>query len=93
VVAEWDSAAPTVRYREYEATAQETVPEGSGAPMHAIGRYRASDGPGSQDPDRYLMCTPEMAREMISRWISLVPSKMVKIFESRCQRSTGYSRT
>jgi len=41
----------------------------------------------------YLMCTPEMARLMISRWISLVPSKMVKIFESRCQRSTGYSRT
>jgi hypothetical protein len=25
----------------------------------------------------YLMCTPEMARAMISRWISLVPSKMV----------------
>jgi len=24
------------------------------------------------------MCTPEMARAMISRWISLVPSKMVK---------------
>ena len=29
----------------------------------------------------YLMWTPEMARLMISRWISLVPSKMVKIFE------------
>ena len=29
----------------------------------------------------YLICTPEMARAMISRWISLVPSKMVKIFE------------
>ena len=41
----------------------------------------------------YLMCTPEMARAMMSRWISLVPSKMVKIFESRCHRSTGYSRT
>ncbi len=25
----------------------------------------------------YLMCTPEMARAMISRWISEVPSKMV----------------
>ena len=37
----------------------------------------------------YLMCTPEMAREMINLWISLVPSKMVKIFESRCHRSTG----
>ena len=27
------------------------------------------------------MCTPEMARLMISRWISLVPSKMVKVFK------------
>jgi hypothetical protein len=25
----------------------------------------------------YLICTPEMAREMIKRWISLVPSKIV----------------
>ena len=25
----------------------------------------------------YLMCTPEMAREMINLWISLVPSKIV----------------
>ena len=32
---------------------------------------------------------PEMARLMISRWISLVPSKMVKILASRAQRSTG----
>ncbi len=29
---------------------------------------------------------------MISRWISEVPSKIVKILASRCQRSTGYSR-
>jgi hypothetical protein len=28
---------------------------------------------------------------MIIRWISLVPSKMVKILASRCQCSTGYS--
>jgi len=28
-----------------------------------------------------LMWTPEMARLMMSRWISLVPSKMVKVFE------------
>jgi hypothetical protein len=27
----------------------------------------------------YLMCTPEMARLMISRWISDVPSKMVSV--------------
>jgi len=26
-----------------------------------------------------LTCTPEMARAMISRWISDVPSKMVKV--------------
>jgi hypothetical protein len=25
----------------------------------------------------YWMCTPEMARAMISRWISEVPSKIV----------------
>ena len=33
------------------------------------------------DPNVYLMCTPEMARAMIRRWISLVPSKMVKVFK------------
>jgi len=27
--------------------------------------------------DLQRMCTPEMAREMIKRWISLVPSKIV----------------
>src|SRR5216684_2656408 len=32
------------------------------------------------------------ARPMIRRWISEVPSKIVKIFASRCQRSTGKSR-
>ena len=41
----------------------------------------------------YWMWSPEIARAMISCWISEVPSKIVKIFESRCQRSTGYSRT
>ena len=35
---------------------------------------------------------PEIAREMTSCWISLVPSKIVWILASRCQRSTGYSR-
>jgi hypothetical protein len=29
---------------------------------------------------------------MIIHWISDVPSKMVKIFATRCHRSTGYSR-
>jgi predicted TIM-barrel fold metal-dependent hydrolase len=40
----------------------------------------------------YLTSRPVTARPMIIRWISDVPSKMVKIFASRCQRSTGKSR-
>ena len=35
--------------------------------------------PATKAQFSYLMCTPEMARLMISRWISLVPSKMVKV--------------
>src|SRR3954451_25314054 len=35
---------------------------------------------------------PESALEMTRRWISEVPSKIVKIFASRCIRSTGNSR-
>src|SRR3954447_13888675 len=35
---------------------------------------------------------PEIALEMTRRWISEVPSKIVKIFASRCIRSTGNSR-
>ncbi len=40
----------------------------------------------------YRTSSPVTARPMIMRWISDVPSKMVKIFASRCQRSTGKSR-
>jgi hypothetical protein len=40
----------------------------------------------------YRTSSPVTALPMIMRWISDVPSKMVKIFASRCQRSTGYSR-
>jgi hypothetical protein len=40
----------------------------------------------------YRTSRPVTARPMIMRWISEVPSKMVKILASRCQRSTGYSR-
>ena len=40
----------------------------------------------------YRTGSPVTARPMIMRWISLVPSKIVKIFASRCQRFTGYSR-
>src|SRR5699024_6633454 len=35
---------------------------------------------------------PVICRPMMSLWISLAPSKIVKIVASRCQRSTGYSR-
>jgi hypothetical protein len=44
------------------------------------------------DTETHSMRRPEIARLMTMRWISLVPSKMVKILASRCQRSTGYSR-
>ena len=40
----------------------------------------------------YRTSRPVTARPMMRRWISEVPSKMVKIFASRCQRSTGNSR-
>jgi hypothetical protein len=40
----------------------------------------------------YRTSSPVAALPMIMRWISEVPSKMVKILASRCQRSTGYSR-
>ncbi len=43
-------------------------------------------------PAAYRTSRPVTARLMIMRWISRVPSKMVKIFASRCQRSTGKSR-
>ena len=39
--------------------------------------------------ESYLSGRPVMARAITSRWISLVPSKMVKILASRCIRSTG----
>ena len=54
--------------------------------------------PASRLHDRYTRrsgyrtSSPVTARPMIIRWISDVPSKMVKILASRCQRSTGYSR-
>jgi hypothetical protein len=37
----------------------------------------------------YRTSRPVAARPMIRRWISDVPSKIVKILASRCQRSTG----
>ncbi len=49
---------------------------------HVTPRYRRKAGttprPGNSKPQLllYLMCIPEMAREMTSCWISAVPSKM-----------------
>jgi hypothetical protein len=40
----------------------------------------------------YSIRRPEIALLMTSCCISLVPSKIVWILASRCQRSTGYSR-
>jgi hypothetical protein len=37
----------------------------------------------------YRTASPVTARPTIIRWISEVPSKIVKIFASRCHRSTG----
>jgi hypothetical protein len=46
----------------------------------------------ADEPPSYLTSSPVIARPISIRWISEVPSKIVKIFASRCQRSTGYSR-
>ena len=64
-----------------------------------IRRHRKSIGslwrklnPGHVSRSDYRTSSPVTARPISMRWISLVPSKMVKILASRCQRSTGYSR-
>ena len=68
-------------------TGHENGPVNSRADRPAFrvhGRYIRRSG--------YRTSSPVTARPTIIRWISDVPSKMVKIFASRCQRSTGYSR-
>jgi hypothetical protein len=37
---------------------------------------RTGRNPARGTESRYSMCTPEIAREITSRWISAVPSKM-----------------
>jgi hypothetical protein len=60
--------------------------------------YSRADRPIFRVHDRYnrrssyRTSSPVIVRPISIRWISDVPSKMVKIFASRCQRSTGYSR-
>ena len=56
----------------------------------AFGHFRPRSRPSAEPI--YSMRMPEIARAITSCWISLVPSKIVWILASRCQRSTGYSR-
>lgn len=58
-----------------------------------VARPRVNLGAAAACPqETHSIRKPEIAREITSCWISLVPSKIVWIFASRCQRSTGYSR-
>jgi hypothetical protein len=45
--------------------------------QHVAEHDRAGHVAGAEGDDVQRMCTPEIAREMIRRWISLVPSKIV----------------
>jgi hypothetical protein len=74
-------------------------PARSGQQAHESGPINSrADRPAPGIHDRYIgssgyrTSSPVIARPISIRWISDVPSKMVKIFASRCQRSTGYSR-
>jgi len=55
-------------------------------PRRVVGSYEAGQVSAGH---RYRTSSPVTARPMIIRWISDVPSKMVKILASRCHRSTG----
>ena len=58
------------------------------------GRQRTNHHPPPEaTAPAYSSRIPEIARAITSCWISDVPSKIVMIFASRCQRSTGASRT
>ena len=68
------------------------VPGGVHVQVGAVGAPTVARNGGVGRLYRYSIRSPEMARPITSCWICSVPSKMSKIFESRCQRSTGYSR-
>ena len=53
---------------------------------------RRSGNPNGAVLQSYSIRRPDIALAITSCWISLVPSKIVWILASRCQRSTGYSR-
>ncbi len=66
------------------------VVENTDLDSHAAIMSRAAGGAArGRSLPGHRMGRPVSAREMTSRWISLVPSKMVKILASRCIRSTG----
>ena len=62
-------------------------------PTWIYARVRLEATAGAAGKASYSTRRPVMAREITSCWICSVPSKMSKILASRCQRSTGYSRT
>ena len=75
---------------------------GHGEPGHAAGRstgrlsnvkrLRRPELPDREPGDGAADDHALDLRGALEGWISEVPAKMVKIFASRCQRSTGYSR-
>ena len=71
---------------------EDSDPPPQAATTIAAARVNATNAGRRSCPTDYSMRSPEMLRLMTRRWISEVPSKMVKILASRCQRSTGYSR-
>ncbi len=78
----WNRIIARRRHRESPLVIPECVVDD----LSTSARRRSAERPN------HSIRRPEIAREMTSCWISLVPSKIVWIFASRCQRSTGYSR-
>ena len=65
---------------------------GARADEGAPGAQLCGAVPGALLGRAHRIGRPVICRPMMSFWISLAPSKIVKIVASRCQRSTGYSR-
>jgi hypothetical protein len=62
-----------------------------GRPTHQWNGPPLGYTPGISAAQRYRTSSPVSARPMIIRWISLVPSKMVKIFaRGRSHRNTPH---
>ena len=88
------SARPAARVeRARRAIAEQTASAAIDLRFDGVGTL-AIDRPmsGEVAGEIHSMRRPDIARAITSCWISLVPSKIVWILASRCQRSTGYSR-